>query len=69
MVTGPIALTDRQLDAVKTVAARLPTGLRQTYLREVAAALRGRPFDDGDVYRAAQSAARAVAERYRHDGE
>src|SRR5262249_31141210 len=56
---APIALTDAQLDQVMTQAHQVPRTLRDMYLQAVAERLRGKPFDDADVWRAAVAAMRA----------
>ena len=49
--SGPLALTDEQLTAVMHAAEPLAVGDRDAFLRDVAAALRGRQLGDGMVYR------------------
>ena len=56
---APIALTDAQLDQVMTQAHQVPP-LRDMYLQAVAERLRGKPFDDADVWRAAVAAMREI---------
>jgi hypothetical protein len=53
-----IALTDRQLDAVMSAARQIQRPLRDQFLRDVAAALDGRDFGDGDLDRAIRDAVR-----------
>jgi hypothetical protein len=57
---APIALTDAQLDQVTTPAYQVPRALRDMYLQAVAERLRGKPFDDADVWRAAVAAMREI---------
>ena len=57
---APIALTDAQLDQVMTQAHQVPRALRDMYLQAVAERLRGKPFDDADVWRAAVAAMREI---------
>ena len=57
---APIALTDAQLDQVMTQAHQVPRALRDMYLQAVAQRLRGKPFDDADVWRAAVAAMREI---------
>jgi hypothetical protein len=57
---APIALTDAQLDQVMTQAHQVPRGLRDMYLQAVAERLRGKPFDDADVWHAAVAAMREI---------
>ena len=57
---APIALTDAQLDQVMTQAHQVPRALRDMYLQVVAERLRGKPFDDADVGRAAVAAMREI---------
>jgi hypothetical protein len=56
----PLALTDSQLAQVMLTAGPIPPRLHDEYLVLVAAALAGRKFDDGDVYRACASAVKTV---------
>jgi hypothetical protein len=59
-MTLPIALTDRQLREVQTIALGVPYHLRARYLEEVAALLRDKgDLGDGMVHRVA----RAIANR------
>src|SRR5262249_83622 len=53
---APIALTDAQLDQAMTHAHQVPGALRDMYLEGGAERLRGKPFDDADVWRAAVAA-------------
>jgi hypothetical protein len=55
---APIALTDRQLDAIVAAAAPLAPADRGPFLEAVAAALRGREVGDGAVYLAITAAQR-----------
>jgi hypothetical protein len=48
----PIALTDRQLDAIMAVAEPLAPADRSPFLEEVARLLQGREIGDGAVHRA-----------------
>ena len=57
---APIAMTDAQLDQVMTQAHQVPRTLRARYLQAVAERLRGKPFDDADVWRAAVAAMREI---------
>jgi hypothetical protein len=57
---GALGLTDSQLDQVMRTARPLPPDLRDAYLQSVADQLRGRNFDDGDVYRACAAAAKQI---------
>jgi hypothetical protein len=56
----PIALSDSQLAQIMTTGRQIPRRLRPNYLRAIAERLRGRDFDDGDVYRACVEAQRAI---------
>ena len=62
---APIALTDAQLDQVMTQAHQVPRALRDMYLQAVAERLRGKPFDDADVWRAAVAAMREIVMKAR----
>ena len=62
---APIALTDAQLDQVVTQARQVPRALRDMYLQAVAERLRGKLFDDGDVWRAAVAAQREILRTFR----
>src|SRR5215510_5952874 len=62
---APIALTDAQLDQVMTQAHQVPRALRDMYLQAVAERLRGKPFDDADVWRAAVAAMREILMKMR----
>ena len=62
---APIALTDPQLDQVTTRAHQVPRALRDVYLQAVADRLRGKPFDDADVGRAAVAAMREILTKAR----
>ena len=63
---APIALTDAQLDQVMTQAHQVPRTLRDMYLQAVAERLRGKPFDDTDVWRAVVAAMREIVARAAH---
>jgi hypothetical protein len=56
----PIALSDSQIAQIMTIGRQIPRSLRSDYLRAIAERLRGRDFDDGDVYRACVEAQRAI---------
>jgi hypothetical protein len=55
-----IGFTDTQIEQIKMTAAPIPRRLRGQYLQRIAERLRGRDFDDGDVYRACVEAQRAI---------
>jgi hypothetical protein len=55
-----LRLTDAQLAALRETATPIPRALRPTFLQQVASALSGRDFGDGDVNRAARAAAQRV---------
>jgi len=52
MSRRPLALTDQQLDIVKSAAAHVAPGDRGAFLRAIAAALAGREIGDGSVHSA-----------------
>jgi hypothetical protein len=54
----PIAFTDAQIKHIKTTSYTIPRALCGMYLQRVADLLRGRNFDDGDVFRAGVQAQR-----------
>lgn len=58
----PLALSDSQIAELQTIAAGVPRRLRAAFLQYVADALRGRPFDDGDVWRVGHDARRAAVQ-------
>ena len=56
-----IALTDRQIAELKTIAATIPRRLRALFAQRLAELLRGHADPgDGDVWRAAHQAAREI---------
>ena len=57
----PIALTDRQIAELKTIAATIPRRLRDQFTQRLAELLQGHADPgDGDVWRAAHQAAREI---------
>jgi hypothetical protein len=59
-MTSPIRLSERQLHAIMTAARTVPLDLRDAFLKQVAAELRGRDLGDGLVHRVAYQVARAI---------
>ena len=59
-----IALTNEELDHVMRQARRVPRGLRDEYLQCVAAILKGRPFNQRDLWQATADAVRIVTTRH-----
>ena len=57
-----LALTNKQLEIVQASAATLPPYRRQAFLAAIADELRGRPFDDAAVFRAARHQLRRFIE-------
>jgi hypothetical protein len=58
---SPIALSDAELAEVMAAARLVPFGLRQAYLEQVAAKLRGKDLGPGLVHRIAFEVARGIA--------
>jgi hypothetical protein len=56
----PLALTDQQLDLVRTAAHQLPRSLRSAFLQRLAAQLGGREFGDGQLHRVAHAIVREL---------
>jgi hypothetical protein len=56
----PLALTDQQLDLVRTVAYQLPRALRSVFLQRLAAQLGGGEFGDGQLHRVAHAIVREL---------
>jgi hypothetical protein len=59
-----LRLTDTQMTTLRELALPVPHKLRSVYLRRVTDLLDGKPFDDGDVWRAAVSAQREILARF-----
>jgi hypothetical protein len=57
---SPISLTDAELAEVMAAGALVPHNLRQTYLVQVAAALRDKDLGPGLVHRVAFEVARGI---------
>jgi hypothetical protein len=57
---SPIALSDAELHEVMAAAQLVPHDLRQAYLEQVAAKLRGKDLGPGIVHRVAFEIARGI---------
>ena len=56
----PVALTDAQLRELMQAAQLVPLDLRNAFLQQVAARLRGKDLGDGLVHRVAYEVARSI---------
>ena len=57
---SPIALTDSELRELRQIAETIPWELRQNFLEQVAARLKGQEMGDGAVHRVVHQVAREV---------
>jgi hypothetical protein len=56
----PIALTDSELRELRQIAETIPWELRQNFLEQVAARLKGQEMGDGTIHRVVHEVAREM---------
>jgi hypothetical protein len=56
-----LALTDQQLDVVRTAGAQLPHRLRAAFLQKLAAQIDDRDIGDGELHRLAHTIVQSLA--------